>query len=125
MSGFLATVLICDDEPALRELVRASLDGKYAFAEADDGDACLEQVRRLRPDIIVLDLMMPRRNGLDVLAELREDEDLADIPVIILTAQPASRDDALRRGADVVMVKPFGPDEINAAVKEVLSSRRE
>ena len=125
MSGFLATVLICDDEPALRELVRASLDGKYAFAEADDGDACLEQVRRLRPDIVVLDLMMPRRNGLDVLAELRGDEDFADIPVIILTAQPASRDDALRRGADVVMVKPFGPDEINAAVKEVLSSRRE
>jgi DNA-binding response OmpR family regulator len=123
MSGFLATVLICDDEPSLRELIRVSLDGPYSFAEADDGETSLEIARRLRPDVVILDMMMPRRNGLEVLGEIRRDEALADTPVIVLTAQPATREEALRQGADIVMVKPFEPDEITAAVEEVLAER--
>ena len=121
VTGFLATVLICEDEPALRELIRVSLNGAYELAEADDGVECLEVARRLPPDLIVLDMMMPRLNGFEVLEELRRDEELADTPVIVLTAQPAARDDALRRGATRVMVKPFTPDDISAAVEEVLS----
>jgi CheY-like chemotaxis protein len=124
MAGFLATVLICDDEPALRELIRVSLDGDYSFAEADDGDESIDAVRRLRPDVVILDVMMPRRNGLEVLSELRNDEELADIPVIVLTAQPSTREDALREGADLVLDKPFEPDVITAAVEEVLAARR-
>jgi two-component system, OmpR family, response regulator RpaA len=124
MAGFLATVLICDDEPALRELVRVSLDGRYEFAEAEDGDACLTVAREVLPDVVILDLMMPRRNGLEVLAELRKDEAFADTAVIVLTAQPATRDEALRAGADAVMVKPFAPDDISAAVEEALTGRR-
>src|SRR5438270_9350492 len=110
MAGFLATVLICDDEPSLRELIRVSLDGPYRFLEADDGEQSLEIARRARPDVVILDMMMPRRSGLEVLTALRNDKDLAEIPVIVLTAQPAARDDALREGADVVMVKPFEPE---------------
>ena len=123
LAGLLATVLVCEDEPALRELIRVSLNDAYELAEADDGVECLEVARRVPPDLIVLDMMMPRLNGLEVLDALRSDEELADTPVIVLTAQPAAREDALRSGATRVMVKPFTPDDISAAVAEVLSER--
>ena len=123
MAGFLATVLICDDEPSLRELIRLSLDGPYRFLEADDGEESLELARRERPDVVILDMMMPRLNGLEVLSELRGEEGMSDTAIIVLTAQPAVREEALRAGADVVMVKPFEPDQITAAVEEVLAER--
>jgi two-component system response regulator BaeR/two-component system response regulator AdeR len=124
MAGFLATVLICDDEPSLRELIRISLDGPYSFAEADDGEKSLEIARRLRPDVIILDMMMPRLSGLEVLSEIRGDRGLSQTPVIVLTAQPSTKEEALRCGADIVMVKPFEPEQITAAVEEVLAGRR-
>lgn len=123
MAGFLATVLICDDEPSLRELIRISLDGPYEFVEADDGEESLELARTVRPDVIILDMMMPRLNGLEVLMAMRQEEALAHTRVIVLTAQPATREEALRAGADVVMVKPFEPAQIAAAVEEVLANR--
>jgi CheY-like chemotaxis protein len=125
MAGSRATVLICDDEPPLRELIRVSLaSGDYEFVEADDGVECLEVARRVRPDLVVLDVMMPRRSGLEVLQDIRVDEELADMAVIVLTAQPATREDALRGGANMVIDKPFTPDDIAAAVEEVLAGRR-
>ena len=124
MAGFLATVLICDDEPSLRELHWLSLDGPYSVADADDGEKSLEIARRLRPDVIILDMMMPRLSGLEVLNEIRGDGELAETPVIVLTAQPSTKEEALRCGADIVMVKPFEPEEITAAVEEVLAGRR-
>jgi CheY-like chemotaxis protein len=123
MAGYLATVLICDDEPSLRELIRISLDGPYEFVEADDGEESLELARRVRPDVVILDMMMPRRTGLEVLNALRQEEELADTRVIVLTAQPATREQALRAGADIVMVKPFEPEQIAAAVQEVLAKQ--
>ena len=123
VAGVLATVLICDDEPSLRELIRISLDGPYRFVEADDGEESLEIARSIRPDVVILDMMMPRRNGLEVLSALRKDKELSEIPVIVLTAQPGTRENALREGADIVMVKPFEPEEIVAAVEEVLAER--
>ena len=110
MAGALATVLICDDEPSLRELIRVSLGVDYSIAEADDGEESLEIARRLRPDVVILDMMMPRRTGLEVLVEMRKDKTLSDTPVIVLTAQPAAREDAMREGADVVMVSPSSRD---------------
>ena len=124
MAGFLATVLICEDEPALRELIRVSLQGPYEIAEADDGEEALAMARAQRPDLVILDVMMPRRNGLDVLRDLRSDESLAATPVIVLTAQPETRDEAFRAGADRVINKPFVPDDISDAVEEVLIARR-
>jgi CheY-like chemotaxis protein len=125
MAGFLATVLICEDEPALRELIRVSLDdGPYEFAEADDGEESLEVARRVRPDLVILDVMMPRRSGIEVLTEIRHDESLASIPVIVLTAQPETREEALEKGADRVIDKPFVPADISSAVEEVLAGRR-
>jgi CheY-like chemotaxis protein len=123
MAGFLATVLICDDEPALRELIRISLDGPYDIVEADDGEESLELARKVRPDVVILDMMMPRLSGLEVLTSLRQEKELSDTRVIVLTAQPEAREDALREGADVVMVKPFEPSQITVAVEEVLADR--
>jgi CheY-like chemotaxis protein len=123
MAGFLATVLICDDEPSLRELIRISLDGPYEIVEADDGERSLEVARLTRPDVMILDMMMPRLSGLEVLKAVRQDERLTDTRVIVLTAQPATREQALRAGADIVMVKPFEPEEIANAVEEVLAKR--
>jgi CheY-like chemotaxis protein len=124
MAGFLATVLICEDEPSLRELIRVSLEGPYEFAEADDGEESLAVARRLRPDLVILDVMMPRRSGIEVLTEIRSDEALASTPVIVLTAQPETRNEALEKGADRVIEKPFVPEDISSAVEEVLSARR-
>lgn len=123
MAGSLATVLICDDEPSLRELIRISLDGSYEFVEADDGEQSLELVRSVRPDVVILDMMMPRRTGLEVLSVMRQEEELKDTRVIVLTAQPGTREQALSAGADIVMVKPFEPGQIVAAVEEVLAQR--
>lgn len=123
MAGYLATVLICDDEPSLRELIRISLDGPYRFVEADDGEQSLDLAREVRPDVVILDVMMPRRSGLEVLSALRQEEALAETPIIVLTAQPATREQALREGADIVMVKPFEPEQIAAAVEEVLADK--
>jgi CheY-like chemotaxis protein len=124
VAGFLATVLICDDEPSLRELIRISLDGPYRFVEADDGEESLELARSVRPDVVILDMMMPRLSGLEVLSQLRREEGLSETPIIVLTAQPATREQALSAGADIVMVKPFEPEQIIAAVEEVLADRR-
>jgi CheY-like chemotaxis protein len=81
----------------------------------------LELARRVRPDVVILDMMMPRMTGLEVLGALRQEKDLADTPVIVLTAQPNTREQAIDAGADVVMVKPFEPGQIAAAVQEVLA----
>lgn len=121
-----ATVLICDNEDSLRALVRASLaGGGYAFAEARDGDESLEIARRLRPDLIVLDLMMPGRGGLEVLEELRAEPELARTPVIVLTAraQVSDREKAAEAGADGFITKPFSPREFAVIVAELLERR--
>jgi DNA-binding response OmpR family regulator len=106
------TVLICDDEPNLRELIRVSLGSGYAVVEAGDGEQALALARSMRPDLVILDVMMPRLNGLDVLTELGADPTLAETRVLVVTAQPASQEEARAKGADDVIVKPFDPDEL-------------
>jgi DNA-binding response OmpR family regulator len=124
MAGSLATVLICDDEPSLRELIKVSLVGPKSFAVGRAGEETLAAARALKPDVVILDMMMPRLSGLEVLSEIRKDKALAGASVIVLTAQPEAREEALREGADVVMVKPFEPGEISAVVEEVLAHGR-
>ena len=123
----MRTILVCDDEPVLRALVRATLEGNgYQIAEARDGNEALEQARDVRPDLILLDLMMPGRTGLDALLELRADPELADIPVVMLTAraQVADREAAEKAGATRFLTKPFSPDELGVIVGDLLGSER-
>lgn len=121
-----ATVLICDDEDVLRDLIRATLDERYALVEARDGDEALRCARDRRPDLILLDMMMPGRSGLDVLREIRSDPALAEVPVIMLTArtQAADREAAEQAGADRFLPKPFSPAQLISVVEEILNDRR-
>lgn len=115
-------ILVCDDEPVLRALVRASLEDVYDLSEAGDGDESLRLARELRPDLIVLDMMMPGMSGLDVLRELRSDDSLNGIRIIMLTAraQFADRLAATETGADHYLAKPFSPAELGATVADLL-----
>ena len=116
-------VIICDDEDVLRRLVRASLrEGGYELIDAADGEEALELARREEPDLILLDLMMPGRTGLEVLTCLQEDPLLASIPVVMLTArtQEADRLAAASAGVRRFLPKPFSPSELGAVVHELL-----
>ena len=120
------TILVCDNEEALRGLVRATLDtGAYRIVEARDGDEGLAVARSERPDLIVLDMMMPGRTGVDVLTELRADEAFAETRVVMLTAraQVADRNAASTAGADRFLTKPFSPLELMSMVEELLDAR--
>jgi two-component system, chemotaxis family, chemotaxis protein CheY len=117
------TILICDDEPTLRELVRASLNGGYRFAEASDGYTAVALARDLFPDAIVLDLMLPRLSGLEVLEELRQDDELREIPVLVMTAWNDTEDAARAAGATSFVTKPFQPDDLKLAVEKMLADR--
>jgi len=116
------TILICDDEPALRELIRASLEDGYFFAEASDGLTALELAREVEPDVVILDLMLPRLGGLEVLARLRADEHLGDIPVLVITAWNETREDVLAAGAAEFTSKPFDPDALKASIEKLLEA---
>lgn len=116
-------VLICDNEEPLRALVRAALAPRgYELLEARDGDESLVRAREAKPDLIVLDMMMPGRTGLDVLRELRADPDLSATPVVMLTARAQLTDEqaAADAGADRFLPKPFSPLELDALIASLL-----
>ena len=116
----VATVLVVDDEPTVREVVVSYLrrDG-HTVREAGDGATALELLAASRPDLVVLDMMLPGVNGLDVLRRIRAD---GDVPVIMLTARAEESDRVagLELGADDYVVKPFSPRELAARVNGVL-----
>jgi CheY-like chemotaxis protein len=114
------TILVCDDDPPLRELVRAVLGPRYRFIEAADGTEALAAARELDPDVMVLDVMLPGINGIDVLKELRADEEIANLPVVVITAWSHAEADAWAAGADRFVSKPFDPDELSRAVEDLL-----
>ncbi len=113
-------ILVVDDEAMVRGLLKRllTLEG-YEVLEVEDGQAALEQVRKDPPDLILLDLMLPGRDGLDILGDLRL---TTDVPVILLTArgEEADRVVGLKLGADDYVVKPFSAAELSARVQSVL-----
>jgi CheY-like chemotaxis protein len=118
-----ATILVCDNEEVLRALIRATFDqDRYTIVEARDGDESLERARSAEPDLVLLDMIMPGRSGLEVLRELRSDPTLAQTPVIMLTAraQAADLEAAEAAGADRVLAKPFSPAQLAELVEELL-----
>jgi|SRR5436190_7526715 len=115
-------ILICDDEEPMRQLLRVILDGAYEFDEAADGPAALDLARRFRPDLVILDIMLPGTGGLAVLEQLRADPELAATPVVILTAWPQMEEEAAAAGANGFFMKPFEPDAMTAAVEELLEA---
>ncbi|MDB5173840.1 MAG: response regulator with CheY-like receiver domain and winged-helix DNA-binding domain [Phycisphaerales bacterium] len=117
------TILVIDDEKDLIDLVRYNLEKEgYDVIAASDGQAGLDVATRHRPDLVVLDLMMPGIDGLQVCQRLRADQKVGRIPVIMLTAKATEADRivGLELGADDYITKPFSPREVVARVKAVL-----
>jgi DNA-binding response OmpR family regulator len=120
------TILVADDEEDLRELVsyRLSRSG-YEVVEAVDGQEAFELATERTPDLMVLDVMMPRLDGYELTRRVREQDSLRSVPVILLTAR--SQESDVSRGFDVgvddYLKKPFNPDELVARVRAVLGRR--
>ncbi|MBA2447670.1 MAG: response regulator transcription factor [Chloroflexi bacterium] len=113
-------VLIVDDDENIVQLARLYLErDDYEVSVAFDGPDGLELARRIRPDVVVLDLMLPGLNGLDVCRELRRD---SNVPIIMLTARTTEADKltGLDMGADDYVTKPFSPRELLARIRAVL-----
>jgi CheY-like chemotaxis protein len=119
----MKTIVIADDEEHLRLLVSTTLaEADYRILEAEDGPRALELARKECPDLLILDWMMPRASGIDVLKALRQDPETDRIPVIMLTAksQKADRNQAILQGIRGYLVKPFSPLELIELVEKVL-----
>jgi two-component system, OmpR family, phosphate regulon response regulator PhoB len=123
-----AHILVVDDEPDIAAMVAYHLAREsYRVRTVGDGDEALEAMERERPDLVVLDLMLPGMSGLDVLRELRGRPELESIPVILLTARREEDDrvEGLSLGADDYVSKPFSPQELVLRVGAVLRRVRQ
>ena len=126
MESVHAKVLVADDEPHLLRLVKFRLEREgYEVLTAVDGESALQVARDQHPDLCVLDVMMPKRSGFDVLRELRSDETCAGMKVIMLTARAQDRDVdvGFSLGADDYITKPFSPQELRVRIGAHLSKR--
>jgi two-component system alkaline phosphatase synthesis response regulator PhoP len=116
-------ILVVDDDRQIVRLVQSYLQQSgYAVLTAYDGEEALHAIRREKPDLVVLDLNLPKRDGLDVTRIVRSDEALAATPILMLTARVEDVDKliGLELGADDYLTKPFNPPEVVARVKAIL-----
>jgi two-component system KDP operon response regulator KdpE len=114
-------VLVVDDEPPIRRFLRTSLHAQgYEIVEAEDGTKALEEMRRHPPDLLVLDLGLPKVDGLEIIRQIRGSG--ATTPIIVLSsrADEAGKVEALDLGADDYVTKPFGMDELLARIRTAL-----
>ena len=119
--------MVIEDEKEIRDLVRYNLEkAGFRVAAAGDGEEGLRQLFAARPDALVLDLMLPGMNGLEIVREVRTEPLTRDLPVLILTARSAEMDKLLgfEQGADDYLTKPFSPRELVARVNALLRRTR-
>jgi two-component system OmpR family response regulator len=124
LGGNLAIdILIAEDEASILESLHFILrrDG-WSIESVTDGDAVLDGIRRLRPRMLVLDVMLPKRSGFDVLKQLRADAHTRNLPVLILTAKGQQQDRRIadELGADAFVTKPYANAEVVGAVRQLL-----
>ena len=118
-------ILVVDDEPDMRRFLKSQLSTRFEVLEAVDGQQGLDKARQFHPDLVLLDMMMPEKDGLQVLAELREEGPMRTVPVILLTAR-ADEDTkvkALTAGADDFLTKPFSVTELHLRVQNLVNAR--
>lgn len=116
-------ILVVEDEPDIRKLVHYNLaQERFKVVEAEDGETALRAIRREKPDLIILDLMLPGLSGLELCRNLRGGAETARLPILMLTAKAAEADRVvgLEMGADDYLTKPFSPRELVARVKAIL-----
>ncbi len=120
MDNFLAHILVVDDDEGIRSLVKKFLnENKYLITTAESAEDALEKIQLIRFDLIILDIMMPGKSGLEFLDENKKN---LDTPIILLTAkgQPDERVKGLEIGADDYLPKPFEPKELLLRIKNIL-----
>ncbi|HZG96564.1 MAG TPA: response regulator [Mycobacteriales bacterium] len=122
MTDSLGRVLVVDDDDVIRQLIRVNLELEgFEVHTAHDGEDALAKAVALKPDVITLDIMMPRLDGWDAAAKLRADPETAHIKVVLLSARAQEAD--LRRGSrigvDAYLTKPFDPDELIDTVRRL------
>ncbi len=113
-------ILICDDQKIIHDTLGAYLESEdYSYISAFDGEKAVELITKENPDLVILDLMMPKKNGIDVCREVRM---VSNVPIIMLTAKGEEIDRilGLELGADDYIIKPFSPREVIARIKAVL-----
>jgi two-component system response regulator MtrA len=120
----VARILVADDDVDIRELVEFKLSTMgHEIVAVGDGAAAVDACRASKPDLAVLDVMMPGVSGLDAIKQIRSDPDLADLPVILLTARAQESDveTGFDSGADDYITKPFSPRELASRVEALLA----
>ncbi len=121
------TVLVIDDDPVILELLRVNFEIEgFEVICATDGEEGLRRAHDERPDVVISDIMMPRRDGLQLLTDLKGDPETEDLPVILLSAkaQKAEVQQGLDMGADDYITKPFDPLELIDRLNAVMSRPR-
>jgi CheY-like chemotaxis protein len=122
MPGSLGRVLVVDDDDVIRQLITVNLELEgFEVETAMDGQDCLDRVKEVRPDVVTLDIMMPRMDGWETAVKLREDPETADVKVVLLSAraQEADVQRGSRIGVDAYLTKPFDPDELITVVRRL------
>ena len=122
------TILVVDDDPDIARFVEVNLrSAGYEVSVAGDGEEALERATEIRPDLVLLDVMMPRLDGFEVAQRLRKNPQTANTSIIMLTAKALSSDKVtgLQSGADDYIIKPFDPIELLARVKGTLRRAKE
>jgi two-component system alkaline phosphatase synthesis response regulator PhoP len=115
-------ILVCDDERHIVRLIQVNLERQgYEVVTAFDGKEGLEKIRSEKPNMVVLDVMMPYMDGFEVLKTLRREPETESLPVIMLTAKAQDKDvfEGYHYGADMYLTKPFNPMELVAFVKRI------
>lgn len=117
------TVVLAEDDVDIRDLVQLVLEGlDLSVTAVGNGEEALAACRRSSPRLLLLDITMPGMSGLEVCREIRADEDLADLPIILMTARAQASDvtAGMEAGADTYIIKPFGPIELREHVEAIL-----
>jgi CheY-like chemotaxis protein len=120
-------VLVVDDDEVIRQLITVNLELEgFDVYTAVDGQDCLDKIKDVAPDVVTLDVMMPRLDGWETAARLRQDPDLDTVRVILLSAraQEADVERGSRIGVDAYLTKPFDPDDLVDTVRRLGEERR-
>jgi len=116
-------ILVVEDEPDILKTIKMSLEMEdFEVIEATDGMEALNQARQQHPDLIILDLMLPKMDGYKVCSMLKFDKKYMHIPIVVLTAKAQEKDEKLAKksGADVYLTKPVTPDKVIQQINKLL-----
>jgi CheY-like chemotaxis protein len=118
-------ILVVDDEPTVRHLVRRLLSREFEIAEAENGEEAVTVAKEQKPDLILMDMMMPKMDGLSACYHIKQDKETGQVPIVMLTAITHDLNKRLSQnvmGANGYITKPFDPAELVATVRKLLNT---